>query len=241
MGSVDHRWKRQSPSASSTAITGGGIKQELDREVEYVAQKMGVQTWHVVFFVVLLCLALIGLCAWCVIRFFRKKRTGKDKDADLAADEAALVDNEEEDLKVDEEALAAAKAASEYLGKLQYEIKYDFNTQTLVVKVSCSQSCHFNEKINVVLILVQVIQAVELPAMDMGGLSDPYVKIYLIPETKGQKKFETKVHRKTLNPFFNQTFEFKNLPYAETFDKTLMFSIFDYDRFSKHDQIGDVS
>ena len=138
MGSVEHRWKRQSPSASSTAITGGGIKQELDREVEYVAQKMGVQTWHVVFFVVLLCLALIGLCAWCVIRFFRKKRTGKDKDADLAADEAALVDNEEEDLKVDEEALAAAKAASEYLGKLQYEIKYDFNTQTLVVKVSAN-------------------------------------------------------------------------------------------------------
>ena len=82
-----------------------------------------------------MCLALIGLCAWCVIRFFRKKRTGKDKDADLAADEAALVDNEEEDLKVDEEALAAAKTASEYLGKLQYEIKYDFNTQTLVVKV----------------------------------------------------------------------------------------------------------
>ena len=58
--------------------------------------------------------------------------------------------------------------------------------------------------------------------------------------TKGQKKFETKVHRKTLNPFFNQTFEFKNLPYAETFDKTLMFLIFDYDRFSKHDQIGEV-
>ena len=86
-----------------------------------------------------------------------------------------------------------------------------------------------------------------------------------MPDTKGQKKFETKVHRKTLNPFFNQQvshfkagkfkfkiatylhtpfptqFEFKNLPYADTFDKTLWFSIFDYDRFSKHDQIGDVS
>jgi len=61
-----------------------------------------------------------------------------------------------------------------------------------------------------------------------------------MPDTKGQKKFETKVHRKTLNPFFNQQFEFKNLPYADTFDKTLWFSIFDYDRFSKHDQIGDV-
>ena len=62
-----------------------------------------------------------------------------------------------------------------------------------------------------------------------------------MPETKGMKKFETKVHRKTLNPFFNETFQFKNLPYADTFDKTLMFTIFDFDRFSKHDRIGEVS
>ena len=40
---------------------------------------------------------------------------------------------------------------------------------------------------------------------------------------------------------YSSQFEFKNLPYADTFDKTLWFSIFDYDRFSKHDQIGDVS
>ena len=56
----------------------------------------------------------------------------------------------------------------------------------------------------------------------------------------GKKKFETKVHRKTLNPFFNETFYFKNLPYADTFDKTLVFTIFDFDRFSKHDRIGEV-
>lgn len=222
----DHRgwrWKRQTypeqppPPAPESS---NGIKAELDKDVDLVANKLGVQPWHVIFFVVVLVLAVIGLVAWCVFRFLRKKRHGKDsKDADIAADEAALVDNDEEDLKADEAELAAAKAAAEYLGKLQYEIKYDFNTQTLVVKV---------------------IQAVDLPAMDMGGVSDPYVKLYLIPDTKGQKKFETKVHRKTLNPFFNQTFEFKNLPYAETFDKTLMFSVFDYDRFSKHDQIGEV-
>ena len=63
---------------------------------------------------------------------------------------------------------------SEYLGKVQFELRYDFNTQTLIVKI---------------------IQATELPAMDMGGVSDPYVKVYLLPETKGQKKYETKVHR----------------------------------------------
>ena len=63
----------------------------------------------------------------------------------------------------------------------------------------------------------------------------------MLPPEKGKKKFETKVHRKTLNPFFNETFQFKNLPYTDTFDKTLMFTIFDYDRFSKHDRIGEVS
>ena len=50
-----------------------------------------------------------------------------------------------------------------YLGKLQYELKYDFNTQTLSVTVC---------------------QAMELPAMDMGGVSDPYVKVKLITNKK---------------------------------------------------------
>lgn len=219
------RWKRQSPSEEERTAQGGEtiiakVKTEFNKDVDFVATKTGLQTWHVLFIVGIIVIAVVGLSGWCVWRFFRKKRRGKEEaNEQLAADEAALVDNEEEDLKVDDEAMAAAKAASEYLGKLQYEIKYDFNTQTLIVKV---------------------VQATDLPAMDMGGVSDPYVKLYLIPDSKGQKKFETKVHRKTLNPFFNQTFEFKNLPYAETFDKTLMFSVFDYDRFSKHDQIGEV-
>lgn len=43
--------------------------------------------------------------------------------------------------------------------------------------------------------------------MDLGGRSDPYVKVYVLPDKK--KKFETKVCRKTLNPVFNETFVFK--------------------------------
>lgn len=55
--------------------------------------------------------------------------------------------------------------------------------------------------------MVGILQAAELPAMDVGGSSDPYVKLYLLPDKK--KKFETKVHRKTLDPSFNETFTFK--------------------------------
>ena len=56
-------------------------------------------------------------------------------------------------------------------------------------------------------LIVGIIQAQDLPAMDMGGTSDPYVKVYFLPDKK--KKFETKVQRKNLCPVFNETFTFK--------------------------------
>lgn len=104
----------------------------------------------------------------------------------------------------------------EKLGRLQYKLDFDFNTNILTVGI---------------------IQAEDLPACDAGGTSDPYVKVYLLPDKK--KKFETKVHRKTLNPVFNETFTFK-VPYNDILTKTLIFSVYDFDRFSKHDQIGEI-
>lgn len=54
---------------------------------------------------------------------------------------------------------------------------------------------------------VGILQAADLMSMDSGGTSDPYVKVLLLPDKK--KKFDTKVHKKTLNPVFNETFVFK--------------------------------
>ena len=67
------------------------------------------------------------------------------------------------------------------------------------------------------------MQAADLAAMDMNGTSDPYVKVYVLPDRK--KKFETKVHRKTLNPVFNESFNFK-IPYNEIGGKTLVMAIY---------------
>ena len=61
---------------------------------------------------------------------------------------------------------------------------------------------------------VGILQAAELPALDMGGTSDPYVKVFLLPDKK--KKYETKVQKKTLNPAFNETFTFKVIPFLPT-------------------------
>ncbi|KAL4658291.1 synaptotagmin-3 isoform X1 [Arapaima gigas] len=101
-------------------------------------------------------------------------------------------------------------------GKISFLLRYAFNTEQLVVKI---------------------LKALDLPAKDANGFSDPYVKIYLLPDRK--KKFQTKVHRKTLNPVFNETFQF-NVPLAELHSRKLHFSIYDFDRFSRHDLIGQV-
>ncbi|KAK2162329.1 hypothetical protein LSH36_100g04021 [Paralvinella palmiformis] len=125
-------------------------------------------------------------------------------------------DLEELEVNMEDNEDAESTKSEVKLGKLQFSLDYDFQKGELSVGV---------------------IQASDLPGMDMSGTSDPYVKVYLLPEKK--KKHETKVHRKTLNPVFNETFIFK-VPYSEMGSKTLCFAVYDFDRFSKHDQIGQV-
>ncbi|XP_009705060.1 PREDICTED: synaptotagmin-8, partial [Cariama cristata] len=101
-------------------------------------------------------------------------------------------------------------------GKLQYSLEYNFRAQELKVGVK---------------------QAAELKAMDSGGTSDPYVIVYLTSDMK--KRYETKVYRKTLNPVFNENFTFQ-VPQAEMPESTLVMQIYDFNRFTKHDIIGEV-
>lgn len=84
---------------------------------------------------------------------------------------------------------------------------------------------------------MKIHKAVNLPAKDFSGTSDPYVKIYLLPDRK--TKHQTKVHRKTLNPVFDEVFLFP-VPYNDLEARKLHFSVYDFDRFSRHDLIGQV-
>ncbi|KAF9818225.1 hypothetical protein SFRURICE_003966, partial [Spodoptera frugiperda] len=82
-----------------------------------------------------------------------------------------------------------------------------------------------------------IFEARDLPIKDVTGSSDPYIKVFLLPDRK--KKFQTKVHRKNLNPVFNETFLF-SVPYEELRQRYIQFSVYDFDRFSRHDLIGHV-
>jgi len=215
---------------TTTESQASVVAGKLDEATRSMAKSMGIPFPALIAILVGVGILILAICFCCIRRCFRKRRSkdakgkgGKGVDMKsvqlLGSAYKEKVQPDMEELTENAEDIAEegeSKQSEQKLGRLQFKLEYDFNSNNLTVTV---------------------IQCEELPALDMGGTSDPYVKVYLLPDKK--KKFETKVHRKTLNPVFNEIFTFK-VPYADAMGKTLVFAIYDFDRFSKHDQIGEV-
>ncbi|XP_052128391.1 synaptotagmin-7 isoform X3 [Frankliniella occidentalis] len=106
---------------------------------------------------------------------------------------------------------------SENVGQIHFSLEYDFQNTTLILRI---------------------LTAKELPAKDMSGTSDPYVRVTLLPDKK--HRLETKIKRRTLNPRWNETFYFEGFPIQKLQSRVLHLHVFDYDRFSRDDSIGEV-
>ncbi|EPQ20370.1 Synaptotagmin-2 [Myotis brandtii] len=216
------------PVGNSTESGGaGGSKEDMFAKIKEKffneMNKIPLPPWALIAITVVAGLLLLA-CCFCICKkcCCRKKKNKKEKgkgakNAMSMKDMKGGQDDDDAEAGLTEgEGEGEEEKEPENLGKLQFSLDYDFQANQLTVGV---------------------LQAAELPALDMGGTSDPYVKVFLLPDKK--KKYETKVHRKTLNPAFNETFTFK-VPYQELGGKTLVMAIYDFDRFSKHDIIGEV-
>ncbi|XP_063067151.1 double C2-like domain-containing protein beta [Engraulis encrasicolus] len=84
---------------------------------------------------------------------------------------------------------------------------------------------------------VGVVRCAHLIAMDANGYSDPFVKICLQPDMGKKGKRKTQIKKKTLNPEFNEEFNFE-VKHGDLAKKTLDISVWDYDRGSANDFIG---
>ena len=78
-------------------------------------------------------------------------------------------------------------------------------------------------------LIVGVIEARNILAMDLNGFSDPYVKLQL-----GKQRYRTKVVKKTLNPSWGEEFSFK----VEDLNEELLISVLDEDKYFNDDFLG---
>ncbi|KFK31345.1 hypothetical protein AALP_AA6G100200 [Arabis alpina] len=78
---------------------------------------------------------------------------------------------------------------------------------------------------------VRVVEARNLPAMDLNGFSDPYVRLQL-----GKQRSRTKVVKKNLNPKWADDFSFA----VDDLKEELVVSVLDEDKYFNDDFVGQV-
>ncbi|XP_034145869.1 protein piccolo isoform X2 [Esox lucius] len=89
-------------------------------------------------------------------------------------------------------------------------------------------------------LIVHVLQARNLATRDNNGFSDPFVKVYLLPGRGAENKRRSKHAGKSVNPEWNQTVIYKNIHLEQLRKKTLEVSVWDYDKCSSNDFLGEV-
>ncbi|XP_019482327.1 PREDICTED: synaptotagmin-like protein 4 isoform X1 [Hipposideros armiger] len=104
-------------------------------------------------------------------------------------------------------------------GKIAFSLKYEQQTQTLVIHV---KECH------------QLAYADEAKKR-----SNPYVKTYLLPDKSRQGKRKTSIKRDTINPLYDEIFRYE-IPESLLDQRTLQFSVWHHGRFGRNTFLGEA-
>ena len=110
---------------------------------------------------------------------------------------------------------------------------------TVTVKGNVEFGMQYNYKQST--LEVTVVQCKDLAAVDTKrNRSDPYVKLYLLPDKSKGGKRKTKVKKHTLNPFFDETLKFQ-ISLSALESRTLWLTVWHSDMFGRNDFLGEVS
>ncbi|XP_014247436.1 uncharacterized protein LOC106665498 isoform X2 [Cimex lectularius] len=104
-------------------------------------------------------------------------------------------------------------------GEVQFALQYNY-------KQSCLE--------------IHVKQCKDLAPVDVKrNRSDPYVKVYLLPDKSKSGKRKTRVKKHTLNPIFDEVLRFQ-ISLDELEHRTLWLSVWHSDMFGRNDFLGEV-
>ncbi|XP_012284057.1 uncharacterized protein LOC105701690 isoform X2 [Orussus abietinus] len=104
-------------------------------------------------------------------------------------------------------------------GEVEFALQYDYKQQTFQVHVT---------------------QCRDLAPVDIKrNRSDPYVKVYLLPDKSKSGKRKTKVKKHTLNPVFDETLKF-HMSLNGLESRTLWLTVWHSDMFGRNDFLGEV-
>ncbi|XP_037891596.1 uncharacterized protein LOC119638719 isoform X3 [Glossina fuscipes] len=110
---------------------------------------------------------------------------------------------------------------------------------TVVVKGQVEFGMQYNYKLAA--LEIHVVRCKDLAAVDSKrNRSDPYVKVYLLPDKSKAGKRKTKVKKHTLNPIFDEVLRF-HMPIASLEARTLWLTVWHSDMFGRNDFLGEVS
>uniref|UniRef100_A0A3Q2W6Q2 Protein piccolo n=1 Tax=Haplochromis burtoni TaxID=8153 RepID=A0A3Q2W6Q2_HAPBU len=124
------------------------------------------------------------------------------------------------------------------VSKKRHSIAEGTKSQSHPVSGEIQLQIHYDKQLGN--LIVHVLQARNLAPRDNNGYSDPFVKVYLLPGRSAENKRKTKHAGKTINPEWNQTVIYKNIHLEQLKKKTLEVSVWDYDKGSSNDFLGEV-
>ena len=84
---------------------------------------------------------------------------------------------------------------------------------------------------------VMIMHAKDLSPRSAASLADPYVKLYLLPDSIKATKLKTKIARRTLNPTFNETLVYGKSE-REVRERVLQVTVWDHDYVGENEFLG---
>ncbi|XP_021489137.1 synaptotagmin-8 [Meriones unguiculatus] len=169
----------------------------------------------VVFIVILAAGVLLLSCLICVIccccRRRRPRKQPKDKEAvGLGSARSSTTTHL---VQPDVDCLEPCSGGAQQWGRLLLSLEYNFGSQEIRVGLRQAEN------------------------LKTEGTADPYARISV--STQAGRRHETKVHRGTLCPMFEETCSFL-VPPAELPRATLKVQLLDFKRFSEHEPLGEL-